>query len=88
MGKSIAKPPSKDVVLHGFGAAVRQVRDDKKFTQEQLAEFSDMHVTYISQIERGVKNLSLFNIVRVAHGLGTSPAELFAIAETVRPPAR
>jgi len=88
MGKWIAKLPSKDVALHGFGAAVRKLREDKELTQEQLAEFSEMHVTYISQIERGIKNLSLFNIVRVAHALGVSPAELFAVAETERPPAR
>lgn len=55
-------------------------------TQEQLAEFSEMHVTYISQIERGIKNLSLFNIVRISHALGVSPGDLFAAAEMVRPP--
>ena len=88
MGKWIAKLPSKDVALHSFGAAVRKLREDKELTQEQLAEFSEMHVTYISQIERGIKNLSLFNIVRIAHALGVSPAELFTVAETVRQPAR
>lgn len=86
MGKWIAKLPSKDAALHGFGAAVRKLREDKELTQEQLAEFSEMHVTYISQIERGIKNLSLFNIVRVAHALGVSPADLFTAAEMVRPP--
>ena len=88
MGKPPSKLPSKEVALRGFGAAVRKLRDDKELTQEQLAEFSDMHVTYISQIERGIKNLSLFNVLRVAHALGVSPTELFATVETALQPSR
>lgn len=86
MGKWIAKLPSKDAALHGFGVAVRHLREEQQLTQEQLAEFSEMHVTYISQIERGIKNLSLFNIVRISHALGVSPGDLFVAAEMVRPP--
>jgi transcriptional regulator with XRE-family HTH domain len=76
MRKSSAKLPTKEEVQAGFGDAVRALRDDLKLTQEQLAESSDMHVTYISQIERGLKNVSLFNIHRIAHALSVLPGEL------------
>lgn len=76
MPKSTSKLASKEDVQLRFGVAVRAFRDARKLTQEQLAEFSDMHVTYISQIERGLKNVSLFNIHRLAHALGVAPADL------------
>lgn len=76
MGKSPSKLPSKDEAQLDFGVAVRRLRDTRKFTQEELAELSDVHVTYISQIERGLKNLSLYNIHRIAHALGVTPGSL------------
>lgn len=81
MRKSSAKLPSKEQVQRGFGLAVRNLRDAKELTQEQLAELSDMHVTYVSQIERGLKNLSLFNVHRIAHALGVSAGELLNSAD-------
>jgi transcriptional regulator with XRE-family HTH domain len=81
MRKSPTKLPSKEEIQLGFGAAVRRLRDSKELTQEQLAELSDVHVTYVSQIERGLKNLSLFNIHRIAHALGVSAGNLLLEAE-------
>ncbi|MBB4223923.1 helix-turn-helix domain-containing protein [Variovorax guangxiensis] len=76
MRKSPAKLPSKEEIQVGFGETVRALRDEQQLTQEQLAESSEMHVTYISQIERGLKNVSLFNIHRIAHALSVPPGEL------------
>jgi transcriptional regulator with XRE-family HTH domain len=42
-----------------------------------MLERGELHMTYISQIERGLKNLSLFNVHRIAEALRVSPAELF-----------
>jgi transcriptional regulator with XRE-family HTH domain len=81
MRKPIAKLPSKDAIQLGFGAAVRGIRESKKLTQEQLAELSDVHVTYVSQIERGLKNISLFNVHRIAYGLGVTAGQLLVEAE-------
>lgn len=39
-------------------------------TQEQVAEKADLHVNYISSVERGHRNLSIGNIERIAHALG------------------
>jgi len=45
-------------------------------SQEGLAEKADLHWTYIGGIERGERNVSLLNIVKVARALGTAPSSL------------
>ena len=62
--------------LTNFGIAVRTAREAKGFTQERLAERADLDSTYISGIERGVRNASLLSLVRVAKGLGIPLAKL------------
>ena len=61
-----------------FGAAVRARRQKVGLTQERLAELTDLDPTYISGIERGRRNPSLRNIVKIAHALTTSVAKLVA----------
>ena len=62
--------------LTAFGLAVRREREEKGYTQEKLAERADLDPTYISGIERGVRNASLLSLVRVAKGLGVPLSEL------------
>ena len=81
MRKSSTKPLQRDDVLRRFGRAVQRCRADSKLTQEQLAELMDVHVTYVSQIERGLKNITLLNIHRLARAVDSSPAELLVAAE-------
>jgi transcriptional regulator with XRE-family HTH domain len=45
-------------------------------TQEQLASAGGLHWTYVGQIERGQRNLTYKNIVRLANGLGITASEL------------
>ncbi len=59
-----------------FGATVRKHRHEKLITQEELAERASLHANYIGSVERGERNVSLFNIWRIAHGLGMTAAEL------------
>ena len=66
-----------------FGAAVRSVRNERGISQERLAEVAGLHRTYIGDIERGERNLSLINIERLALALGIRPSELLARAETL-----
>ena len=61
-----------------FGDAVRAKRLQNRVSQEDLAELSGLHRTYISGIELGKRNPSLLNVVRIAHSLGVSPAELLS----------
>lgn len=61
-----------------FGRAIRRIREEQEINQEEAAERCGLHRTYYSGIERGVRNVSLVNIERVARGLKTSLSELFS----------
>lgn len=62
--------------LYIFGANVRALRLQKNLTQEQLADICGLHRTYIGAIERGNSNVSLNNMVCIAHALGVEPTDL------------
>ncbi|MEP0800629.1 helix-turn-helix domain-containing protein [Funiculus sociatus] len=62
--------------LEKFGEQVRQLRKGLGLSQEDLAELTDLHRTYIGGIERGERNVALINIVRLAKALNVSPSEL------------
>ena len=66
----------RNPILAGFGRNVRSRREAKDLTQEKLAEMADLDRTFISDVERGGRNLSLLNIQRIAKALGTSISEL------------
>jgi transcriptional regulator with XRE-family HTH domain len=59
-----------------FGAEVRSRRQRLGISQEDLAEASGLHRTYIGSVERGERNLSLENILRIADALKCDAAEL------------
>jgi len=63
-------------VLKKFGNRLRELRKQKGLSQEDLAFKSGLHRTYISDIERGSRNLSLQNIVKIAKALGVAPKTL------------
>ena len=64
-----------------YGKAVRAIRQDKKISQEELADLSGLHRTYISDIELGKRNVSLENIDKIAHSLQVKKSELFIEVE-------
>lgn len=67
----------KNEILVQFGKRIRQLRHDKKLSQEKLAEITGFHRTYIGMIERGERNPSLVNIKRFADVFGLLLEELF-----------
>ena len=69
---------SKADVLTRFGQAVRKRRMEMNLSQEALAERADLHRTYVADIERGVRNVSLKNIEKLARALGLSISVLCA----------
>jgi transcriptional regulator with XRE-family HTH domain len=67
---------SLDVCVR-FGRAIRRVREEQKINQEEAAERCGLHRTYYSGVERGIRNVSLRNIEKIAKGLKKSLPELF-----------
>jgi transcriptional regulator with XRE-family HTH domain len=61
-----------------FGFAIKQRRQEIGISQEVLAERAGLHRTYIGDIERGVRNLSLENIEKLAKALQLPISDLFA----------
>jgi len=60
-----------------FGKRVRQLRSQKGWTQEQLAERTGRHWTYIGGIERGERNVTIKVIADIARALGVEMRMLF-----------
>lgn len=61
-----------------FGGKIRNFRKEKGISQEELAFRSGLHRTYISDIERGARNVSLKNIEKIAKALGVKSQILFS----------
>lgn len=59
-----------------FGKHLRVLREERKLTQEELADRAKMHFTYIGQIERGIRNPSLINLHKLAKALKVSAGQL------------
>lgn len=67
---------TEDKILQLFGSHVKKIRQQLQLSQEQLASLSELDRTYISGIERGKRNISLVNIVKLASSLNITPSEL------------
>jgi len=61
-----------------FGKRVKALREANGWSQEELADRADLHRTYISAVERAVRNPTLTVIERIAKALKISMAELFS----------
>lgn len=59
-----------------FGRRLRQLRLERRLSQEKLAELADLHRNYVGGVERGERNVSLINIVKLAHGLNVRTSKL------------
>lgn len=66
--------PSVEVL---FGVRVRSLRKIIKISQDELAFRSGLHRNYISDVERGTRNISLKAIYKIAQGLNVAVEALF-----------
>ena len=65
-----------DSILSSFGQNLARHRRAKELSQEALAEKADLDRTYLSDIERGVRNPGIRNVVLIAKALGVSASDL------------
>ncbi|MFB5267603.1 helix-turn-helix domain-containing protein [Paenibacillus enshidis] len=68
-------------VLKLVGARIRVLRKEKGLSQETLGEKGGFHFSYIGQIERGEKNVSLLNLAKIAAALDVNLIQLFAYVD-------
>jgi transcriptional regulator with XRE-family HTH domain len=75
------KKRSQRDIRERFGFAVKIRREELGLTQEDLADKAGIHRTYLSDVERGSRNICLLNIERMAAALSMHISELFRAVE-------
>jgi transcriptional regulator with XRE-family HTH domain len=71
----VIKQPA-DTLEGAFGSVLRQLRESKGLSQEELADQCGIHRTYVSQLERGLKSPTLRLVWQVCASLDVSPLSL------------
>jgi transcriptional regulator with XRE-family HTH domain len=66
-----------------FGFVIRGLRKSKNISQEQLADVCNLDRTYISLLERGLRQPSLSTVFSLANALSVTPSELIKLVEEV-----
>ena len=64
-----------------FAIVLKRLRTEKELSQQELGLEADLHHTYISQLERGLKSPSLKTLHKIASVLGISLMELMSLVE-------
>jgi transcriptional regulator with XRE-family HTH domain len=75
--------PPLSPVHAAFGQALRELRTERGVSQEAVALDAGLNRGYYSGVERGVRNVSLTNIVKIADALGVPASDVFARAEAI-----
>ncbi|MGE6575787.1 helix-turn-helix domain-containing protein [Paenibacillus xylanexedens] len=68
-------------ILNLVGSRIKALRKEKGLSQEALGEKGGFHFTYIGQVERGEKNVSLVNLAKIAEALEVNISQLFAYVD-------
>jgi len=62
--------------LEAFGKTIRQLREQRGYSQEEFAHLAEFSRSYYTEIETGKRNPSLLNIVKIAKALSVSVSEI------------
>ena len=68
---------NKSEVLRDIGINIRQYRKQKGWSQEDLAFECEFHRTYIGAVERGEKNITILNLLKIKEKLGVRLVDLY-----------
>ncbi|WP_144770160.1 helix-turn-helix domain-containing protein [Herbaspirillum sp. SJZ099] len=72
----VSAKQDKDHLLVHFGEAVRARRLASALSQEALADFAEIDRSHMGKIERGERNVTFLNIVRIAKAMDCKPSDL------------
>jgi len=75
--------PQKSLLVEIFARNVRRRRVALGLSQEVLAEAAGVHRTYVGMLERAEKNVTIYNIERIATALDVEPAHLLISDDTL-----
>jgi len=78
-------PRAVDPLLRTIGLTIRALRRERGLSQEQLAALADIDRSYMSSVERGLRNVSVLNVARIAAALDVAVRDLLGPREVVRP---
>lgn len=76
------KHSAKDPELVELGGRIRAIRESREETQESVADSAGLHWSYVGQIERGERNITYKNLLRLARGLRVRARDLMPPDET------
>ncbi|WP_068986935.1 helix-turn-helix domain-containing protein [Lysinibacillus xylanilyticus] len=71
-----------DSLISSIGLQIRLLRKSKNLSQEELAFKAGMHPTYIGQVERGEKNLTISSLHQITTALEINLTDFFSVIET------
>lgn len=69
------------MVIEVFGKVLRELRESNQLSQEKLAEFCELDRTYISMLERGLRQPTITTIFKLAKALNIPPSQLIEKVE-------
>jgi transcriptional regulator with XRE-family HTH domain len=78
---AVKEQSAHDRLVVALGQVLQEQRNQLRLSQTQLAESSDFHRSYISDVERGYRNISLRNLSRLAAALKVPASTLLSLAE-------
>jgi transcriptional regulator with XRE-family HTH domain len=79
---------ARSELLRALGEALKRSRHQRGWSQEEAAWHCGVYRTYFSMVERGERNPTYASLIKLSNGLGLSPAELVALAESLERPQK
>jgi len=83
----VPMPRPAHPLLRTIGLTIRSLRRERGLSQEALADLAHIDRSYMSSVERGLRNISILNVGRIATALDVPLRDLLGPREVVRPAA-